>query len=353
MISAKLREWYSVNKRELPWRNSTDPYIVWISEIMLQQTRVDQGYDYFTRFTDRFPDVGALAAASEDEVLKYWEGLGYYSRARNLHATAKRIVDEFKGVFPDNYPDVLSLKGVGEYTAAAIVSIVWNQPYAVVDGNVYRVLSRLFALDTPVDTGKGKKEFYELAAQVLDPAHAGEHNQAIMEFGALYCTPRSPDCGACIFTENCLAHANGQVSRLPYKQGKVKIRPRYFHYFNIQIGQDLYLRKRPSGDIWQGLYEFPLIETAGPADFPELEQTESFRALFGGSEGLEIRSIVSGIKHVLSHQVIHADFYHVHLEKAGAGLNAYSPVPVENLHDYAVPRLIHVFLEKLEGKLAK
>ena len=195
--SRLLRDWYRIHKRELPWRESSDPYIIWISEIILQQTRVAQGMDYFLRFTERFPDVASLASAEEDEVLKYWQGLGYYSRARNLHAAAKDIMERFGGIFPERYEDVISLKGIGEYTAAAIVSFVWNQPYPVVDGNVFRVLSRLFAVDTPIDTPKGKKAFTELAGLVMDPRYAGQHNQAIMELGALQCVPQNPDCEAC------------------------------------------------------------------------------------------------------------------------------------------------------------
>ncbi|WP_085535942.1 A/G-specific adenine glycosylase [Massilibacteroides vaginae] len=353
MISEKIRAWYRINKRDLPWRNSTDPYVIWISEIMLQQTRVAQGYDYFLRFTERFPDVQSLAEASEDEVLKYWEGLGYYSRARNLHAAAKCILTDFNGRFPDQYIDVLSLKGVGEYTAAAIVSFVWNQPYAVVDGNVYRVLSRLFGLDTPIDTGKGKKAFAELATQIMDREYAGEHNQAIMEFGALQCVPRNPDCVSCIFSDNCLAYAQNKVSLLPFKQGKTKVRTRYFHYFHIIEGNKTYLHKRPSGDIWQGLYEFPLIETSVQMDFAELEQSQSFRELFSGSEGIEIGYTLSGIKHILSHQTLNASFYQIQLQKAAQNLEAYQQISIENLTDYAMPRLLHIYLEKTGGKLAK
>mgnify|MGYP000757618191 FL=1 len=194
-ISRILVEWYETYKRELPWRETRDPYIIWISEIILQQTRVVQGLEYFLRFTERFPDVASLAVAEEDEVLKYWQGLGYYSRARNLHAAAKSIMERFNGVFPENYKEVLSLKGIGEYTAAAIVSFAWNQPCPVVDGNVYRVLSRLFAVDTPIDTTKGKKQFAELAGMILDPKNAGTHNQAIMELGALQCVPQTRTAG--------------------------------------------------------------------------------------------------------------------------------------------------------------
>lgn len=353
MISRKLREWYQINKRDLPWRNSADPYIIWISEIMLQQTHVAQGYDYFLRFTECFPDVKALAEAPEDEVMKYWEGLGYYSRARNLHAAAKRIMTDFNGQFPEQYEDVLSLKGVGAYTAAAIVSFVWNQPYAVVDGNVYRVLSRLFGLETPIDTGKGKKDFYDLATQIMDRDHAGEHNQAVMEFGALHCVPRNPDCLTCVFADSCLAYASNKVSSLPFKQGKTKVRPRYFHYFHIINGNETFLHKRPSGDIWQGLYEFPLIETPSPMEFAELEQSPSFRALFSGSEGLEIGYTLSGIKHVLSHQTLNTSFYQIRIQKTGNNLERYKRISSENLNDYAIPRLLHIYLEKIGGKLSK
>ncbi|MDD4514963.1 A/G-specific adenine glycosylase [Massilibacteroides sp.] len=353
MISVKLRDWYQKNKRDLPWRKTDDPYIIWISEIMLQQTRVAQGYDYFLRFTERFPDVRSLAEAPEDEVMKHWEGLGYYSRARNLHVTAKRIVEEFGGIFPSDYETVLSLKGIGEYTAAAIVSISWNKPYAVVDGNVYRVLSRLFGVETPIDTGKGKKEFAELAAHIMDVKHAGEHNQALMEFGALYCIPRNPDCESCIFADRCLAYAKGNVSQLPVKQGKTKVRHRYFYYFHILSGRDTFLNRRGKGDIWEGLYEFPLIETDRKMDFVEIEQTAAFRQLFSGSLHLEINSTLTDVKHVLSHQILHAVFFQIRLDCIGEGMEDYLRIPSGNLDDYAFPRLLHIYLEKIKGNLAK
>lgn len=348
MISEKLRSWYRENKRELPWRNTKDPYLIWISEIMLQQTRVEQGIGYFLRFTERFPDVFALAEASEDEVLKYWEGLGYYSRARNLHETAKRLVGEFNGIFPKNYKDILSLRGVGEYTASAITSFVWNQPYAAVDGNVYRVLSRLFAVETPIDTTKGKKEFTELAAHVLDVKFAGEHNQAMMEFGALHCVPRNPSCQTCVLGDSCLAYAKGAVSSFPQKQGKIKTRSRYFHYFHILVENDTLLSKRPAGDIWQGLYEFPLIETEVPMAFHHLEQTDSFKTLFSGSKGMEIISISPEIRHILSHQVLYATFYRIRLRKISKEMNRYDRIPSENVNDFATPKLLHVYLDKIE-----
>ncbi len=350
-ISEKLRDWYRRNKRDLPWRQTSDPYIIWISEILLQQTRVTQGVDYFLRFVDRFPDLQALANASEDEVLKYWEGLGYYSRARNLHAAARNLVLEWNARFPETYDSILALKGIGEYTAAAIASIVWNQPYAVVDGNVYRVLSRLFALDIPIDTGAGKKAFARLASDVMDNNHAGEHNQAIMEFGALYCVPRNPDCPACIFSDICQAYLTNDVALYPCKQGKTKVRHRYFHYFHIVDGELTYLHKRGAGDIWQGLYELPLIETDVPADFSTLQQTNGFKELFKDCGVLNITWVLPEVKHVLSHQVLHAAFYQIGVEKNGRNLNRYLPVLSENLKEYAFPRLLQIYWEKAEGKL--
>lgn len=346
-----LIDWYNLHKRALPWRESSDPYIIWISEIILQQTRVVQGMDYFLRFTDRFPNVASLAEAGEDEVLKYWEGLGYYSRARNLHAAAKDIMTRFDGVFPSRYEDVLSLKGIGEYTAAAIVSFVWNQPYAVVDGNVFRVLSRLYAVDTPIDTPKGKKQFTSLATLVMNPKHARLHNQAIMELGALQCVPQSPDCERCPLKERCMAYLAGTAWQYPVKQNRTKTRNRYFSYLYIIYKEKTWLSRRGAGDIWEGLYEFPLIETEEPVDFAGLEQTEAFRSLFAGAGKLDISLELSKIKHVLSHQILYTDFYKVTIEQEGPGLGNYLPVSRSEIEKYAVPRLIHIYLEKMERNL--
>ena len=343
-----MRAWYQENKRELPWRETADPYIIWVSEIILQQTRVAQGMDYFYRFTERFPDVASLAAAEEDEVLKYWQGLGYYSRARNLHAAAKEIVERFGGTFPDRYADVLSLKGIGEYTAAAILSFAWNRPYPVVDGNVFRVLSRLFAVDVPIDTAKGKKMFTELARSILDPKQAGLHNQAIMELGALQCLPQHPDCATCPLNACCAAHAAGTVSAFPVKSHKAKTRNRYFHYFYILHDGATWLSRRGGKDIWEGLYEFPLIETEQPMDFAALQGTEAFRRLFDGAGDLAVTADLSGVKHVLSHQVLYAAFYRVELEKESRALRDYLRIPLSDMDRYAVPRLIHLYLERLE-----
>lgn len=337
----------------LPWRESSDPYIIWISEIILQQTRVVQGMDYFLRFTGRFPDVASLASAEEDEVLKYWQGLGYYSRARNLHAAAKEIMEKFGGVFPEKHKDILSLKGIGDYTAAAIVSFVWNKPYPVVDGNVFRVLARLFSMDVPIDTTQGKKQFTELAGIVMDPKQAGQHNQAIMEFGALQCVPQNPDCEVCPLKERCMAYASGTVQDLPVKQNKTKTRDRYFHYLYIIYRGQTWLSRRGKKDIWEGLYEFPLIETEKPMDFAGLQDTEAFRKLFTGAGRLNIFSDMAEVKHVLSHQVLYTTFYRVEIEKIPEALDSYLAVPYEDIERYAVPRLIHIYLEKLNGNLSE
>lgn len=353
VISRALVGWYGKYKRDLPWRETKDPYIIWISEIILQQTRVAQGLEYFLRFTGRFPDVASLASADEDEVLKYWQGLGYYSRARNLHAAAKCIIDKFGGVFPDTYQDVLSLKGVGEYTAAAIVSFVWNQPYPVVDGNVYRVLSRLFAIDTPIDTTQGKKRFAELAGLILDPTNAGTHNQAIMELGALQCLPQNPDCEACPLSHTCMAYAQKGVQSYPVKQNKTKTRDRYFHYLHIVYKGQTWLNRRSGKDIWTGLYEFPLIETEHALDFAGLRETEAFQGLLGEAGRLDITLGMSNVKHTLSHQILYASFYEVRIEKVPDILGRYLSLPCAELERYAVPRLIHIYMEKLNGNLSE
>lgn len=344
-LSSILIDWYNVNKRNLPWRNTTDPYVIWLSEVILQQTRVDQGYSYFNKFVEKYPTVGLLANAEEDEVLKLWQGLGYYSRARNLHSTAKIITNEYGGVFPSEYKDVLSLKGVGEYTAAAIVSFAYNKPYAVVDGNVYRVLSRVFAIEVPIDTGNGKRVFNELATALLDKFNAGLHNQAIMEFGSLQCTPVSPDCVNCPASALCLAYAQGKVSHYPVKVGKVKSRSRYFNYFDIRCGDYMYLHKRTDKDIWQELYELPLVEVESELSIEELMNEKSFRNLLP-VDGLHVRYLVKK-KHILSHQTIYATFYMVETPNGISVDGEYVKIKVEDADLYPVSRLVHKYLETL------
>ena len=350
-ISRLLRDWYLIYKRDLPWRMSTDPYAIWVSEIILQQTRVSQGLEYYLRFMERFPDVSSLARAEEDEVLRYWQGLGYYSRARNLHAAAKDIMIRFGGIFPRQYKDILSLKGIGEYTAAAIISFAWNEPFPVVDGNVFRVLSRLYAIATPIDIPKGKKVFTELARAVMNHKYAGIHNQAIMEFGAIQCIPSNPNCGTCPLHIYCLAYANGDVSMYPVKQHKTKTRDRYFHYFYIKCKGKTILSRRNKQDIWKGLYEFPLIETDHPMDFVELQQSLQFKQLFKGIKDVQISIDLINVKHVLSHQILYATFYQIEIEQENESLQTYLSIPIEEIENYAMPRLIHIYLEKMEGNL--
>ena len=341
-----LLDWYAREGRDLPWRRTRDPYRIWLSEVILQQTRVAQGTEYYLRFTERFPDVASLAAAPEDEVLKLWQGLGYYSRARNLHAAARQVVERFGGRFPVALEEVRSLRGVGDYTAAAICSAAYDAPCAVVDGNVYRVLARLFDLDAPIDSTAGKRAFAELAQSQLDTAHPGRYNQAIMDFGALRCIPSSPRCEACPLAGRCLALAAGTVAARPVKQGKTRVRDRWFNYLHVSSGDRTLLRRRKGRDIWQGLYEFPLIETEGPAELPELVRLPQFRELLGDAPWHLVRSIPLP-KHQLSHQTLHAVVHRIEtlsLTPAAAAM----AVPTAALGDYAVPRLIDRYLIKYQ-----
>ena len=338
-------EWYNEYKRDLPWRESSDPYLIWISEIILQQTRVAQGYDYYLRFIGRFPDVQTLADADEDEVMKYWQGLGYYSRARNLHAAARSM----KGVFPKTYQEVLSLKGVGEYTAAAICSFAYGMPYAVVDGNVYRVLSRYFGIDTPIDSTEGKKLFAALANEMLDKKHPALYNQGIMDFGAIQCTPQSPNCLFCPLAEGCSALATGRVALLPVKQHKTKTTNRYFNYMYVRAGAYTYINKRTADDIWKNLFELPLIETSVSVTEEEFLALPEFRSLFAKGEKPVVRTVCKEVKHVLSHRVIYANFYEVTLPGDSASFANYQKIRTDELGRYAVPKLVHAFIEKHVG----
>ena len=344
-ISSQLIDWFESHKRDLPWRGINDPYKIWISEIILQQTRVNQGWDYYTRFIERFPDVKTLADAEEVEVLKYWQGLGYYSRARNLHAAARMIMEQFDGKFPEDYDSVLKLKGIGEYTAAAIVSFAWNKPYPVVDGNVFRFISRLLGINEPIDTGTGKKLFTQIVGKLMNPKHAGAFNQAIMEFGALQCVPVSPECNVCPFAEKCYAYNSNQITNFPVKQNKVKIKTRYFHYFHIRFQDYTYLNKRTGRDIWQNLYEFPCIESEEPLSFEQLQQTEQFKKLFSESQG-KFKLIVSDKKHVLTHRILYANFYEVVLNKEPDSLSAFTKILSKDLDIYPIHRLMQFYLER-------
>lgn len=334
-----LISWYEKNKRDLPWRHTQDPYLIWISEIILQQTRVAQGYDYYMRFISRFPDVYSLAEADEDEVMRLWQGLGYYSRARNLHAAAKCMAET--GGFPTTYEGVLSLKGVGEYTAAAICSFAYDMPYAVVDGNVYRVLSRWLGIDIPIDSTKGKKLFAEAAAELMDKHRPAIFNQAVMEFGALQCTPSSPDCSLCPLADSCAALQQGRVESLPVKSHKTKVTDRFFHYIYVRMGAYTFINKRTGNDIWKNLYQLPLIETVGSEEECNRMFWEKLQDILG--EYYFVKLIQTGVKHVLSHRVIHASLYEVEMPEDTPPPNGWMKVKTEDLHKFAVPNLVSHF----------
>ncbi len=340
-FSKILRHWYLQNKRDLPWRNTVNPYYIWLSEIILQQTRVSQGLSYYFKFIEHFPAVIDLAFASEEQVLKLWQGLGYYSRARNLHFTAKYIVNELHGVFPTTYTDIIKLKGVGDYTASAIASICFNEATAVVDGNVYRVLARYFGINTPINSSKGKKEFKQLAQQLLNKKSSGEHNQAIMEFGARMCKPQNPNCIICPLQNSCIAQEKKLIKVLPVKENRIKIRNRYFNYLVIHTANNkTNLIKREKG-IWINLYEFPLIETSIDIDEKQLIEHEIFNELF------EIYPVTirlfnkKVIVHKLSHQHIHTKFWIV----TTGSSNKFS-ISWDSVNDYPVSALIDKFLSR-------
>ena len=342
-VSDILLSWFAREGRDLPWRRTRDPYRIWLSEVILQQTRVAQGLEYYLRFTERFPDIAALATTPEDEVLKLWQGLGYYSRARNLHAAARQGMSRFGGGFPVTYEGVRALPGVGDYTAAAVCSIVYDAPCAVLDGNVYRVLARLFDIGIPIDTTAGKRTFAELAQLQLDTSRPGLYNQAIMDFGALQCTPAQPRCGDCPLAGRCLALAAGTVGVRPVKQGRAKVRDRWFNYLHVTCGGQTLLHRRGGGDIWQGLYEFPLIETDKAADFAELAATAAFRELLGNGRW-HLRRSVTMPGHQLSHQLLHAVFHRIECD----AMPAFPSVETAALGGYALPRLIDRYLTKYQ-----
>jgi len=342
-FAEKLLSWYKSNKRDLPWRNEKDPYKIWISEIILQQTQVKQGLSYYHRFLVRYPSVQKLAIATENDVMKMWEGLGYYSRARNLHATAKIITHEHNGKFPESYQKIIELKGIGVYTASAIASFAYNLPHAVVDGNVYRVLSRVFGIETPIDSTAGKKAFQELANSLLPAKNASQYNQAIMEFGSQYCKTKSPNCGSCIFSGHCLAYSKSWVNRLPLKEKKTRIKSRYLNYLVfINSKKEVSIRKRTEKDIWQGLYEFPKIESEKPMlQDMVIKETEKSFQLKALKKALVFSS--DEYKHLLTHITIYATF-HV-LQLSSGQKTSFKKVPLNQLRKFAFPQLIVKFMK--------
>lgn len=350
-FSSALLRWYSENGRSLPWRNTRDPYRIWISEIILQQTRVAQGYEYYLRFIDRFPTVEKLAEAPQDEVMRLWEGLGYYSRARNLHAAARQVV--LQGRFPQDYAGVKALKGVGDYTAAAICSFAYGLPTAVVDGNVYRVLARYFGIETPIDTTKGKKLFAHLAQELLSVRQPAVYNQAIMDFGALQCTPRNPNCNTCPLSESCAALAEKKIELLPVKSKKTAVSHRYLIYILIlrhnANEEALYLRKRPTGDIWAGLYEPLLIEFPHQPDDAEIIARLEQLSLLGQSSVL--KPIVRNIKHQLTHRLLHSSAFTLHAPQHPP--TDFIAVPLSELSRYAFPKLVNIIFDTMGLSAAK
>lgn len=343
-ICCRLFAWYDVHKRDLPWRSTRNPYYIWISEVILQQTRVAQGYDYFVRFIELFPTVEALADAPEDAVMRAWQGLGYYSRARNLHAAAKQIVE--LGSFPNTYEAIRQLKGVGDYTAAAIASFAFDEPKAAVDGNVCRVWSRVFGVDLPIDSLKGKRVITEIAQELLPSSQAAKYNQAVMEFGALQCTPHSPSCTDCPLADKCVALAEGRVDMLPLKSYKTKVTPRYLTYLYIHDTDSLLLHKRTGNDIWQNLYELPLIETEMAIDANGLFLHPDFLAWKKTIPYYTYKGATGGIKHVLSHRVLHATFHELEVLGELSCPDGYVVVPFSELGHYALPRLLERYMQE-------
>ncbi len=335
--------WYSGNQRNLPWRNVSDPYLIWISETILQQTRIAQGLPYYLRFTGRFPDVETLAAAPEDELLKLWEGLGYYSRARNLHFAAKSILKNHEGKFPDSHDSIRRLKGVGDYTAAAVASIAYGLPYAAVDGNVLRVLSRYFGIDLPIDSAIGRKAFRDLANEILLIRDPGMHNQAIMEFGALVCTPRNPDCKNCPLHGSCIAFSTNRTAKLPVKSKRIRKTTRYFIFVLLESTSHILLEKRISSDIWKNLWQLPAMETeqqAGDADI--LERHEISQVL--RQTGSRLVKLSPVYIHELTHRKICARFVHIQCVDITCFGGNFMQVNKEEMYKFAFPVLIKKYL---------
>lgn len=344
-FTKNLLDWFKKNDRPLPWKGEKNPYYIWLSEIILQQTRVAQGLPYFEKFKAAFPKVHDLANAPSDEVMKLWEGLGYYSRARNLHFTAKFISSELNGVFPNTYNAILGLKGVGPYTAAAIASFAFDLPHAVVDGNVFRVLSRVFGIKSPIDTTQGKKEFNQLADKLLAKKTPAIYNQAIMDFGATQCVPVKPKCTICPMQENCKAFANNLVGILPIKSKKIKKRDRFFNYLVFKRNDTLILNKRNQKDIWLNLYDFPLVEAEKLLNEEELKQSKVFQKIIGDTSFL-IKKSSKPFKQLLTHQKIVAIFWEIELKTAlPANDWDFFEVKQKNINNFAFPKIVDLYLK--------
>ena len=345
IINDTLINWYEQCRRDLPWRHNPSPYQVWLSEVILQQTRVSQGMDYYLRFIERWPSVDALAQATEEDVLKMWQGLGYYSRARNLHHCAQQVVEQYGGKFPADYEQLKKLKGIGDYTAAAIASIAFNLPHAVVDGNVYRVIARLYDIDTPININEGQTLFASLADELLDRNRPSLHNQAMMEFGALQCTPKNPACLHCPLQAHCLAFERQTVARRPVKLQKTKVKTRYFNYLVMRLGESIYLHKRSNNDIWKNLYDFPCIESKTPLTVEAVINSEGFRQLVDGTD-FTITKTSPMFTHKLTHRTIIAQFIEIKLEQKLLQIETKEVflAAERELENYPIPRLIDLYL---------
>ena len=340
-FNSQLFEWHNGLERNLPWKTTQDPYKIWLSEVILQQTRVAQGTPYYLRFCEEFPTIHDLAAASEDKVLHVWQGLGYYSRARNMHATAKYIVAHHHGLFPESYIGLIALKGIGPYTAAAIASFAFGLPHAVVDGNVYRVLSRFFGEPLPIDSQEGKNKFKSLAEQLLDRNQPARWNQAIMDLGATVCLPKAPLCIQCPFQGQCKARIDETIALYPVKTKRITKTTRHFHFLLLKVGEDIVIEKRSEKDIWKGLYQFPMLELS---EGRVLRNTQDW---FSDLQG-EV-TYISSDKQALTHQNIVGHFFYAKESEVGPGLSPnYSKIPIADLSNYAFPKIIHKFiLQKL------
>jgi A/G-specific adenine glycosylase len=342
----KLLVWYEANKRDLPWRNIQDPYKIWLSEIILQQTRVNQGWEYYLRFIKKYPDVRKLASAPEHDILKLWQGLGYYSRARNLLAAAHTIMKEHKGKFPGEYNSIRALKGVGDYTAGAIASIAFQLPFPAVDGNVMRVYSRLFGITAAIDSTGGKKKIYEVALELLPHKNPGTYNQAVMELGAMVCLPAKPRCVDCPVQEACYAFTHKKISDFPVKGGKIKQRKRYLDYLVIMQGNNILIRQRGAKDIWQGLYDFPAVESAKPVTPAKFLHDKKWEDIVYIARPL-IKDVSEQYVHILSHQKLFARFYRIDaINKIAKIPNHCVWVKLKDLENYPVPKLIDQYIRK-------
>ena len=342
-FQTEIIKWYKINKRDLPWRSTTDPYVIWLSEIILQQTRVEQGLPYFNKFLENFPTVQSFANATENEVLKLWQGLGYYSRGRNMLFTARQVIELHKGNFPKEYEKLIQLKGVGDYTAAAISSFSNNQSKAVLDGNVFRILSRYFGIEEPINSTIGKKIFSELANELIENQKPSIYNQAIMEFGALQCKPKSPACNICPLQIGCYAFKNHKVDVLPVKLKKVKVRERWFNYFVGLKDDKILIKQRQPGDVWQQMYDFPLIETAAPVDLSTNDFNDKVKEMFGTA--VKINSLIQK-RHILTHQIIYVHFFG--LENYMINFNLHTNIKSVTIKDFAAlphPKVISDFFE--------